>query len=67
MGYTENLDYQILYPCLFLEQTFVLSETKTYDWFSLGTESLHLQTWEHSCVSINMSTGLVQVHSRNCG
>ena len=42
----------------------VFSGSDVLDWFALGTHSLNLQTWEHSFVSINMSSGIVKVNSR---
>ena len=37
------------------------SGTDVLDWFSLGPEGLDLQTWEHSCLSIDMQTGNITV------
>ena len=42
----------------------VFSGSDGLDWFALGTHSLNLETWEHSCFSINMSSGIVKVNSR---
>ena len=32
-----------------------------FDWIGLGSKTLDLQTWQHTCISLDMLTGQVKV------
>ena len=52
--------------CQFMQvdvKIFCYSGSDVIDWISLGTHSLNLQTWEHSCVSLDMTSGIVKVNA----